>query len=291
MNIGITLKRNSYTPEAYAYKKFLENLGYKVQLDYLLDPNNDINIYFMGIKPFWKIEKGNAIEIHEYQSLSTYPFAKIKNLIKQRYNKKPAGRIFLNSDVRSELNFHDSIPYIYRDMGVDKRFYQKPYDNPEFDIVYAGSIIGRIGLLNTIIQLSKKYKILFIGDVDSEINQIFLKHGVITTGKISYQEIPSLYKNARFGLNYTPDIYPFNIQTSTKTLEYLASGLHVISNNYYWINNFFKQVNYTPVWLDFALSKANYDLLPPTSNFPDMNIFSWDHILTECSLEKFIINL
>jgi hypothetical protein len=53
-------------------------------------------------------------------------------------------------------------------------------------------------------------------------------------GPVSRDQLPEIYKNARFGLNYTPDIYPYNVQTSTKTLEYLASGLGVISNKYKW---------------------------------------------------------
>lgn len=40
-------------------------------------------------------------------------------------------------------------------------------------------------------------------------------------GPVNRDQLPEIYKNARFGLNYTPDIYPYNVQTSTKTLEYL----------------------------------------------------------------------
>ena len=47
MNIGITKKKNAYTPEAYAYKNYLEKYGCQIQFDYEdnLDPNNDINIF------------------------------------------------------------------------------------------------------------------------------------------------------------------------------------------------------------------------------------------------------
>lgn len=54
MKIGIILSKYAYTPEAYAYEKFLKNNGHQVQLEYELDPNNDVNIYFMGNRPFWK---------------------------------------------------------------------------------------------------------------------------------------------------------------------------------------------------------------------------------------------
>ena len=47
MNIGIGLKKTAYTPEAYAYEKYLTSKGFKVQLEQeeKLDLNNDINIY------------------------------------------------------------------------------------------------------------------------------------------------------------------------------------------------------------------------------------------------------
>ena len=54
MKIGIPLSSFAYTPEAYAYEKYLKKLGHQIQLDYELDPDNDINIYFMGTRPFWK---------------------------------------------------------------------------------------------------------------------------------------------------------------------------------------------------------------------------------------------
>src|SRR5690606_2923229 len=116
---GIPLSHNAYTPEAYAYEQYLTSKGWQVQLDYELDPNNDINIFFMGTRPFWKEKKGRAKEIHEYQSLSTPPYAKIKNFSKKIINKKPDGRIFLNKIVAQHFNFNNNIPCIYRDMGVD----------------------------------------------------------------------------------------------------------------------------------------------------------------------------
>lgn len=57
MNIGITTSNLAYTPEAYAYEKYLSQKGFLVQLDSTLDPNNDINIYFMGLDLFGKESK------------------------------------------------------------------------------------------------------------------------------------------------------------------------------------------------------------------------------------------
>lgn len=54
MKIGITLKPQAYTPEAFAYKKYLENFGHEIDLNFAneLDRKNDINIYFMGVRAF-----------------------------------------------------------------------------------------------------------------------------------------------------------------------------------------------------------------------------------------------
>lgn len=286
MNIGITLKETAYTPEAYAYAKYLIHLGYQVQLDYNLDPDNDLNIYFLGIRPFWKEYNGRSKEIHEYQSLSTPPYAHLKNFTKKIINRKPVGRIFLNDSVRSNFNFKDNIPSISRDMGVDEALFQKPSENPDYDILYCGSVAGRIGLIETLMNLAKSYRIILVGKV-TEADRLLLQHQNITLiGGVSRDQLPEIFRNARFGLNFTPDIYPFNIQTSTKTLEYLAAGLGVISNRYYWSEIFFRGLNYTPIWIENNFSLDDY--IHPNL---DVSNFSWGDILSNCKFEEFILGV
>ncbi|EXB32978.1 MULTISPECIES: glycosyltransferase family protein [Acinetobacter] len=289
MNIGITLKKSAYTPEAYAYEKYLMLKGHKVQLDYIVDPNNDINIFFMGIRPFWKKNEGRAIEIHEYQSLSTPPYAHFKNFAKKRVNKQPSGRVFLNEFVHRDLNFSDNIPYIYRDMGVDEALFQSPSENPLYDIVYCGSIAGRNGLIEVIIKLAENYKVVVVGQV-SDLERSLLKHENITIlGRIERKDLPEIYRNARYGLNFTPNIYPYNIQTSTKTLEYLASGLGVISNKYKWSEQFFNEIDYQPVWLD------DFDFLKTIEmngrlivSLPLIHRYAWENVLSDSKFDVFL---
>jgi len=287
--IGIPLSKFAYTPEAYAYEKYLKNLGYKVQLDYELDPNNDINIYFMGTRSFWRKEKRRAIEIHEYQSLSTPPYARLKNFTKKIINKKPSGRIFLNDFVHHDLNFNDNIPYIYRDMGVDEALFQSPSENPIYDIVYCGSIAGRNGLIDVMIRLAENYKVVVVGHV-SDLERSLLKHKNITIlGRVERRDLPEIYRNSRFGLNFTPDLYPYNIQTSTKTLEYLASGLGVISNKYKWSEQFFNEINYQPIWLDDydfikSIEVNNTTIILP----PLIQKYTWNNILVDSKFDVFL---
>lgn len=287
--IGIPLSKFAYTPEAYAYEKYLKKLGYKVQLDYELDPNNDINIYFMGTRSFWRKEKRRAIEIHEYQSLSTPPYARLKNFTKKIINKKPSGRIFLNDFVHHDLNFNDNIPYIYRDMGVEEALFQSPSENPIYDIVYCGSIAGRNGLIDVMIRLAENYKVVVVGHV-SDLERSLLKHKNITIlGPVERRDLPEIYRNSRFGLNFTPDLYPYNIQTSTKTLEYLASGLGVISNKYKWSEQFFNEINYQPIWLDDydfikSIEVNNTTIILP----PLIQKYTWNNILVDSKFDVFL---
>lgn len=286
MNIGITLKKNAYTPEAYAYEKYLILKGHKVQLDYILDPNNDVNIYFMGLRPFWKEREGKAIEVHEYQSLSTPPYAKLKNFSKKVINTKPAGRIFLNNCVYQNLKFNDNIPYIYRDMGIDESLFQAPSDTPLYDIVYCGSVSGRKGLIEILINLSKKYKVVVVGKLTDNEKNLLNNKNITILSQVNRAELPDIYRNCRFGLNYTPNIYPFNIQTSTKTLEYLAAGLGVVSNKYEWSEMFFNHIKYIPIWLN---SECDIDLKEVKSiNKEIMKSYSWSSLLEDVCFDKFI---
>ena len=61
--------------------------------------------------------------IHEYASLSSGKFKKFKNFLKKNLNSRPNLRIFLNEKVKKEMNFSDNIPFLYRDMGIDKHFF------------------------------------------------------------------------------------------------------------------------------------------------------------------------
>ena len=287
--IGIPLSQYAYTPEAYAYEKYLQELGHQVQLDYELDPNNDVNIYFMGVRPFWKKKEGRAIEIHEYQSLSTPPYAQFKNFAKKIVNKQPSGRVFLNEFIHRDLSFSDNIPYIYRDMGVDEALFQSPSENPLYDIVYCGSIAGRNGLIEVLRRLALNYKVVVVGQV-SDLESSLLKHENITIlGRVSRKDLPEIYRNARYGLNFTPNIYPYNIQTSTKTLEYLASGLEVISNKYKWSELFFNEINYQPVWLDdFEFLKTIEMDSRLIESFPLIYRYAWKNILYDSKFDVFL---
>lgn len=294
MKIGMGLKEAAYTPEAYAYASYMEKNGFSVQLENEsnLDPFNDVNIYFMGMRPFWKKKIGTAKEIHEYQSLSTAPYAYQKDILKRYINRKPSGRIFLNQIVQSGLGFNDYIPFIHRDMGVDDALFQKPSENPLYDIVYSGSVAGRPGLIKALIKLAEMdYKILVIGNVTADEKKYLEANKNITlAGRVERSMLPEMYRNCRYGLNYTPDIYPFNIQTSTKTLEYIASGLDVISNRYQWAEDFSNRYDFSFVWLEeFSSNIVSRNDSNGSREF--IQSFSWSSVLDNSKILGFIENI
>lgn len=290
--IGITINENSYTPEAYAYKKYLMDNGYNVDLAPadMLDSSLDLHIYFMGSRPFWK-KKGNWKEIHEYQSLSTPPYALAKNILKKNINRKPDARIFLNNIVDSNLGFSDNVPFIYRDMGIDLELYQSPSLNPSFDIVYCGSTT-RPGLIEKFHELSRLgFSILVVGSIDEKSRKNLEKNNNIKClGKVSRHELPEIYRDCSIGLNYTPDQYPYNIQTSTKTLEYLASGLHVFSNRYQWAEEFFLLYPKRVTWLDVD-SNLKRDRINIENDSYCFKKFSWENVLNNSGIINLIDKL
>lgn len=291
MKVGIGLREGSYTPEAYAYKSYLDGKSVDVELVSTdkLSPYNDVNIMFMGIDPLWKCEKSDTIVIHEYHSLSTPRFARVKDSVKSLINKKPQGRIFLNQVVRNKLGFNDSVPYIYRDMGVDAALFQKPDEDPEYDVLYCGSISGRSGLIQEFKRLSSiGIKLLVVGNVEDSTKKAFaLNSNVSFMGPVEREMLPDIYRICRVGLNYTPDLYPFNLQTSTKTLEYLASGLAVLSNKYHWIEDFSRRENVDIKWLCDVKDKEDIMLIPSNQQL-DEEKYSWNSILENCHFYNYL---
>ncbi len=291
MKIGLLRKSQSYVPEAYAYKKFLEDYDHKVTI--FSNPNLvkefDTVIQFMGFYPY-KLSN-NVRFIHEYNSLSLQPYPYFKNFIKIKLNHKPTKRIFLNSFVRYFFNFNDSVEFIDRDMGVDIKFFNVKNNkklNTTFDIVYTGSLANREGIFKCISNLCNKgFKIAIIGNVENRFYEKFKElSNIYLLGELTIDEICKVYEETQCGLNYTPNQFPFNYQTSTKTLEYSAAGLKILSNNYFWVNSFEKSRAAKFFYLENLDNKDqifNY-------KFVDANINDkeWSKILRKTKFKEFI---
>ena len=137
----------AHLPEIIAYSKFFSSKGFetheilyqnlmKMDTDFLKDC---ILWYFMG---FYNKKILSKLTIHDYRSLSTGSFAIIKDFLKRTLNLKPDLRVFLNEEVKENLNFNDEVPYFFINMGLPSTIstYVNLDVEPEYDFIYVGAI-------------------------------------------------------------------------------------------------------------------------------------------------------
>ena len=237
----------------------------------------------------------SAFQIHEYASASIPPYAWAKDQVKHWTQPRPDYRIFQNGWVRERMGFADGVPHTLRDMGVAKHFFDAPLNTPapEFDLVYLGEssrLLAFIPVLQAIHTAGRS--LLLVGEVPAEL-QIHLPPNVTCTGRVAHADVPRHLRRARFGLNLVPNATPFQQQTSTKVLEYCASGLRVVSNAYPWVRYF------------MAHHKGNFYLLKDDApslatsfgealeaypyEVPDMSALAWSQVLDSFPLWRTIL--
>lgn len=252
---------------------------------------------FMGLDVSKKV---NIPVIHEYASLSTGLFPQLKNKSKRILNYKPNLRIYLNKFVSEELGFNDEIAYVYRDMGVDDVFFEYQDSPKNYDCVYLGSITKerRISYLLDYFKWNcKNRSLLLIGGVSDEIYKQYSSCDNITfTGNLPYKEVPKYASQAIYGVNYMPNIYPYNLQTSTKLLEYLAMGLEVITTEYLWIHHFMKENHINLIMVDEKLTGLESVIKKHERNLSEKKVnnvekFKWKHVIEQSGLEGKLLNI
>ncbi|WP_288368055.1 hypothetical protein [uncultured Alcanivorax sp.] len=300
MSIRIACVHDSraYLPELHAYSEYLrgsrsihfEAMSHSAWEGVACEDYNLV-YHFMGFYPFWK--RSQVPEIHEYHSLSVPPFAQAKDVIKRCLNRKPAGRVYLNKQVESVLGFSDSLPGILRDMGVHQRFFDVASAGyvKEFDIVYCGTIVGRKGLLEAIKAcLDASLSVLVVGSLDNPewLNSLGEQKCLLTvTGAVAYDDVPGWIVKARFGLNFIPDVYPFNLQTSTKVLEYCAAGLGIVTNDYAWVRDFETRYDASFYRMETGLSRLKKEDARRYSACVDS--LEWSLLLDGNGFESFLV--
>jgi glycosyltransferase involved in cell wall biosynthesis len=290
----------AFLPEIDAYIKYFNNRSpYRAYDSSTLenfDPNEfDVIWEFKGFGGAKK--KSYQMLIHEYASLSTGSYPKVKNFLKSKLNQRPDLRIFLNENVRRGFPFNDNVEYCYRDMGIDQIFLdaRKESVKKEYDFVYVGAVSKSRGIDTLLKRFSenKPGKICLVGNVDDEIyNEYKDDKDIIFTGVVPYIQVPKIASKAVYGINYIPNKYPFNIQTSTKLLEYLALGLKVISTDYKWVRQFEERSNCSFYKIDeenFTINLLDLDNFNFKINF-NSNDYMWDNIIERSGIVSKIIN-
>lgn len=282
-SIAIEISGKAFLPEAYAYRKAFIEKGY--YCNFLSKDSKDILNYdavllFHGFHPFWK--KYPDFVIGEYHSLSTGRFPRVKDFIKKIINIRPNIYIFLNNDVKDKMWHFNKSNFVIRGMGYEKNDFEK-FRNEEkkYDVVYCGSY--RDGLDAVISKLAKlQLKIAVVGTHDfcNFENVSFL-------GKLPPCEARRVIMQAEFGLNFTPDIFPFNIQDSTKIIEYCGAGLKIITNKYKWVNEF--EEDRGGNFLDLDKIDTINNIIEFDFKTPNVDDLAWDRIIDKSKIFEKII--
>lgn len=292
----------AFLPEIDAYIKYFNNTeifnaydSSKLKNDYDI---NDFDVIW-EFKGFGGEKNKKKIIVHEYASLSTGSMPKLKNFIKAKFNPKPDLRVFLNENVKNGFKFADGIDYCYRDMGIDERFlnYKIGIVDKEYEFVYIGVVSRERGIDKLLEKFSRNPigKILLIGNVDDEIYKKYKKYkDIMFTGKVAYLEVPEIASKAIYGINFIPDRYPYNLQTSTKLLEYLALGLKVITTDYKWVRDF--EIKYECSFYkikehNFELSIRELEKFNFAVNGFNPQEFLWENIIKKSGVEEKLLNL
>jgi len=297
LKIGFVKNGKSFLPEVSAYVAYLNQQDNIEAITILTAEINDLpmtNIDLLWKFPGLDIKKYSRETkiIHEYNSLSTGHFAMLKNYVKKTCNVKPHGRIFLNELVEKEFKMKNNVPKIHRDMGISKDFFIKT-SKKEYDFVYVGAMgsgRGTADALKPFTTTLKDNTILLIGNPTNELYKSFKDYkNIIFSGALPYHEVPLLASKAEYGLNYMPDVYPFNLQASTKLLEYCALDLKIVTTDYTWVNNFERKTQ----GRFFKLQRNLANLTMTNLNSfefvtPDVSYLEWNLLLERVKLMEFI---
>lgn len=288
---------NAFLPEIDAYVEYFNKTEKFKAYDSAKIKNltlDDFDILW-EFKGLGGVKKNiNQILVHEYASLSTGKFSKLKNLIKSRLNPKPDLRIFLNEDVKAGFDFSDNIEFCYRDMGIDEQFASQINIKKEYDFVYVGSICRARGMDKFLKAFTEKNNgtLCLVGNVEDEIYNEYKNYKNLTfTGKVPYTEVPKIAAKAEYGINFIPDRYPFNIQTSTKLLEYLALGLKVVTTDYKWVREFEEKHNCSFYKLDYGNLRFDKQIIKNHEFFSEFRTeeYLWDRVIDRSRVAKSIM--
>ncbi|WP_207513177.1 glycosyltransferase [Longitalea luteola] len=297
MIIAFVHNGKAFLPEMDAYTRFFS----ACQITCEVVNRNELGLLHRHVE-WWMMgvdltkPKEGIYKIHEYGSSSLPPWRWWKNWWKSFFNAQPDFRLFLNEYVQKAFNFHDHIPFGYRDMGVPEHWLQTdPFlHERDYDFVYTGDLspIRRPeALLKCFSTGAMKGKTLLIIGRDYEhLQEAYASYrNIIFMGPLPHHLLDFYILRARFGINYTVDMEPFSHQTSVKLLEYAALGLPIISTRYAWVEQFQRQYGGEFFYLEPDLSNFTWEAV---SNFPyarpAMETLTWDQQIRKSGVLTFL---
>ena len=170
-----------------------------------------------------------------------------KELLVQRKVPKEKITLILNSPNQDILKYDKSREFRVISSGAN--------------FLYHGTVAERFGVHNAIeamVHINKvipgsvfrifgKYDIHYKKDLIRHIDSLGLNNNVLLGGLVTLEEISELIKNSDIGIVPYNDNYYMNLALSTKTLEYAACGLPVVTTRLLLMMTLFneKSISYT----------------------------------------------
>ncbi|PWT75330.1 MAG: hypothetical protein C5B59_09195 [Bacteroidetes bacterium] len=293
MTIAFIHSFQSFLPGIRAYIDFFSKYGIQTNEyhpDQYATIRADVAWHFMGIE---RRRRKEMVTVHEYASASIPPASRWKDQIKRWVNGRPDYRIFNNEYVHKQFNFHDGVPSGIRDHGIPL-LKKDTEEKKEFDFIYVGTVdqSRKLDALfrqfskedlkeKTLLVLSKNYDL--VAKKFSGVRNIYFK-GPVDTG-----EVFRLIRKSRYGINYIPDVLPFNQQTSAKFLDYVACGIPVITTDYAWIRQFRQRRGGNFFFVDKNLEHLTWSEIS-TFNYADPNVegLDWNSRIRESGVLEFL---
>lgn len=288
---------NAYLPELEAYLRFFEKrcrITVSKQKDFPL--RHEVGRVLWCVMGLYPRRYQADFLVHDYRSLSTGRFPRIKNHIKKIVNQKPNLRIFLNENVASEFDFNDGVPHVYIDMGIHSHLCPRmpaQHKGFRYEFCYVGSVSYEREIDRLIQQFVETYPhktLMLIGAYDPRIKHAFrTAENILFKGRCSLEETYMTVSQCEFGLCYLPNRYPYYFQTPTKLLEYAALGKKIIMNDV--VSNIATQKKY-----DINAHVVRDHELPDSSLLSDIKDnhdfkkerVDWNHVVENSGITNYL---
>jgi hypothetical protein len=296
MKIAFIHNHRAFLPELTAYQHFFQKQNIETCIaEYGKETSSGADVYWYLMGFFPRSYHKKKLIIHEYSSASVPPYRKLKDFIKCRFTPRPHFRLYLNEYVREQLNIHDEIPFGYRDMGISNAFFLQASETvKEYDFIYCGNMSAH-RKLDRLLEIFDKgslkaHSILLLGDDEGKLASSFGHcRNIFFQQAVPWEEVPAFLSKSKFALNYIPDEEPFNAQTPTKFLEYVAMRMPVITTNYFWISEFKERYGGNYFILKDDLSNLEWGWINNFSyEFPNLENWHWEEKILNSGVLDFL---
>jgi len=295
MTIAFIHPHKSFLQNPKAYADFFSSYGIRGILCLPEEARRiraDVAWHFLGTDT----RKDNSrITIHEYASSSMPPFHSLKNRLKKWVNVRPDFRIFNNRYVSEAFSFSDGVPSGIREYGIMPiRHMHSVLPEKKYDFLYLGTVgkerrLEKLFNFFTIGGLCERSLLVLSQDYRDLARQFRNSANIHFKGPVPYEEVRSYVQQCRYGINFMPDVLPFNSQISAKLLDYSAAGIPVITTDYPWVREFQDRAGGSFFYLKKDLSNLNWEGVSQFHyQIPDLQEWTWEKQIRKSGVLEFL---